>query len=91
MDVFAGVHVEAGVEKGAVPQALVRVRLQQFPEVQLVARAVRHHLQARVPGAMHAELVDLRPALRPVSKLEFCKLLRFVFCKFEVFFLSVLV
>ena len=71
MHVFAGVHVEAGVEEGAVSQALVGVRLQQLPEVQLVARAVGHHFQARVPGGVDAELVDLRTALRPARVLIF--------------------
>ena len=34
---LAGVHVEAGVEEGAVPKRLVCVLLQDLPEVQLAA------------------------------------------------------
>ena len=34
---LAGVHVEAGVEEGAVSQRLVRVLLQDLAEVQLAA------------------------------------------------------
>ena len=34
MNVFAGVHVEAGVEEGAVTQTLVRVMLQDLDKVE---------------------------------------------------------
>ena len=34
---LAGVHVEAGIEEGAVSERLVRVLLQDLPEVQLAA------------------------------------------------------
>ena len=38
MNVFAGVHVEAGVEEGAVAQTLVHVVLQDLDKVKLGAR-----------------------------------------------------
>ena len=37
MDKFAGVHVEAGIEEGAVTKAFIRVGLDDLAEVELAA------------------------------------------------------
>merc|ERR1719319_917069 len=56
VDVLAGVHVEAGVEEGAIAQGLVRVLLQDLHEVQLVAgRGGAVHPAALALGGVLAE------------------------------------
>lgn len=65
MNVFAGVHVEAGVQEGAISEALVCMRLNDFDEVELVAgllSVVDSH--AFVLGRVGAELLDATTALR---------------------------
>ena len=59
---LAGVHVEAGVEEGTVAQGLVRVLLQDLPEVQLAAGVdiLLVGAVALLPRAVPAILLHLR-------------------------------
>ena len=64
MDIFAGVHVKAGVEEGAVAQALVCVTLNNLDKMELWTGFLAPvHLHALLLGGVGAELLDAASVL----------------------------